>query len=515
MATMRAMDIKNGTGPASSLFINPSIPKPTPKSTECLVKIKAFGLNRADTVQREGGYPAPPGASKILGLEFSGVVEGVGVEAGKGKEDWRVGDEVFGLVYGGAYAEFVVVDGRMLVWMTALQALRLVGEYSPEKVKSILWHAGASAVSIAGIQQSLQLDSMIRVYATTRQDAKCEYVVKEIGAHAAVNATKSYAKADGSGGGTWADEVKRLNGGKGVDLVIDYVGAPYFAANLDVLAVDGRAVMLGLLGGTVLDEKTDIRAFLMKRATVVGSTLRSRDWEYQGKLRDLFVEEGLPKLVSGVYQSAIDKVLSWKDIQEAHEMLEGNKTKGKLVCVVDEILVLEVRDSGRHTVVWSCHSARHSRQRMRSDAGRTLEHVSHQAILVTAALPSKCLPCVQCVLSSSSESNPPPVVVSEGGMFLGRLGSASGGYVYERSDAASTAHVRVVVAAAKTRPGKMHALLTCVDYRGRGVLTQLDVPPPALHRVTPRRRNGKAGSAAHCEHQEKFCVARVCTCARR
>ncbi|WPB04471.1 uncharacterized protein RHO25_009117 [Cercospora beticola] len=352
MATMRAIDIKNGTGPASSLFINPSIPKPIPKSTECLVKIKAFGLNRADTVQREGGYPAPAGASKILGLEFSGVIEEVGVEAAKGKEGWKVGDEVFGLVYGGAYAEFVVVDEGMLVrkpremgwegaagvvevWMTALQALRLVGEYSPEKVKSILWHAGASAVSIAGIQQSLQLDPNIRVYATTRQDAKCEYVVKEIGAHAAVNATKSYAKADGSEGGTWADEVKRLNGGKGVDLVIDYVGAPYFAANLDVLALDGRVVMLGLLGGTVLDEKTDIRAFLMKRATVVGSTLRSRDLKYQGRLRDLFVEEVLPKLVSGVYKSPIDKVLSWKDIQEAHEMLEGNKTKGKLVCVVD------------------------------------------------------------------------------------------------------------------------------------------------------------------------------------
>lgn len=98
-------------------------------------------------------------------------------------------------------------------------------------------------------------------------------------------------------------------------------------------------------------------------------------------------------------------------------------------------------------------------------------------------------------------------------MFLGRLVSASGEYVYERSDPACTVHVRVVVAAAKTRQGKIHGFLTCADYRGRGLLTQFDVPPPALHRVTPRRRNGKDGGAAHWEHQEKFCVARVCTCA--
>ena len=219
--------------------------------------------------------------------------------------------------------------------MTALQAIHLVGEYTPGKVKSILWHAGASSVSIAGIQQSLRLDSGIKVYATSRQDAKCEYIVKQYGAHAAVNTTKSYAKADGSNGGTWVDEVKRLNDGKGIDLVIDYVGAPYFAANLDVLAMDGRVVMLGLLGGPVLEEKTSIGPLLMKRASVVGSTLRSRDMNYQGKLRDLFVENVLSKLVSGEYKTPIEKVMSWKSIGEAHMLLEENKTMGKLVCVVD------------------------------------------------------------------------------------------------------------------------------------------------------------------------------------
>ena len=111
---MSSADIQNGSGPSSALFINPSVPKPTPSSTECLVRVKAFGLNRADTLQRKGGYPPPPGASKILGLEFSGVIE----EVGKGADDednWRVGDEVFGLLYGGGYAEYVVANKGMLI----------------------------------------------------------------------------------------------------------------------------------------------------------------------------------------------------------------------------------------------------------------------------------------------------------------------------------------------------------------------------------------------------------------
>lgn len=108
-------DIKGSTGPASALFINDGIPKPDVKPTECLVKVKAFGLNRADTVQREGKYPPPPGASKILGLEFSGTVEEVGSDDGGNGEKYTKGDEVFGLTYGGAYAEYVSVSKEMLV----------------------------------------------------------------------------------------------------------------------------------------------------------------------------------------------------------------------------------------------------------------------------------------------------------------------------------------------------------------------------------------------------------------
>jgi NADPH:quinone reductase-like Zn-dependent oxidoreductase len=224
----------------------------------------------------------------------------------------------------------------MKVWMTALQAIHLVGEYNSRTVKSILWHAGASAVSIAGLQLSLALsDPPPRVYATTRQDAKCDFVVDQIGAQAAVNTTKSYNKADGSPDGTWADEIRRINNGEGIDLIIDFIGGPYFASNLSLLAQDGRLVLLGAMGGMTIPGEVDISPILMKRATVVGSTLRSRDAEYQGRLRDLFVEKVLPGLVSGEFRVVVERVCSWNDVGMAHGLLESNETRGKVVCLVD------------------------------------------------------------------------------------------------------------------------------------------------------------------------------------
>lgn len=215
--------------------------------------------------------------------------------------------------------------------MTALQALRLVGEWTP-KVKSILWHAGASSVSLAGIQLSRNLSPTPKVFATARQDDKRDFIFKEVGATAAVNTTKSYGP---EGQVFWADEMRRLNGDEGIDLIIDFIGAPYFASNLSLLAMDGRVVLLGAMGGLTLPEKTDISAFLTKRASFVGSTLRSRDLEYQAKLRDLFCEEVLPKLISGEYKAVLERTMSWRDVGEAHKILEENRTRGKIVCLVD------------------------------------------------------------------------------------------------------------------------------------------------------------------------------------
>jgi NADPH:quinone reductase-like Zn-dependent oxidoreductase len=149
----------------------------------------------------------------------------------------------------------------------------LVGHFAAGK--SILWHAAASSVSIAGIQLS-RADSASGVFATARQDAKCEFAVKELGADAAFNTTSQ----------DWVKEVMKATDNKGVDIIVDFVGASYFQQNLEAVAKDGVIVNLGFMGGTKVPEGTDISAFIRKRCTFVGSSLRSRDEEYQGKLRD-------------------------------------------------------------------------------------------------------------------------------------------------------------------------------------------------------------------------------------
>jgi len=331
---MRAVDIKDHIGPADSLFIT-SIPKPVPTASQALVKIKAFGLNRMDLLQREGHYPVPPQAGEILGVEFSGVIESFGKEPEKG---FKIGDEVFGLAYGGAYAEYIAVSTHMLVhkpkelsweecagipetWITATQALYLIGNYTPGK--SVLWHAGASSVSIAGIQLSLG-DSPDAVYATARQDAKTAFITSNLGATAAFNTSTQ----------DWPAEVLKATDGKGVDIIVDFVGAPYFKGNLDAIARDGIIVALGALGGTKLPEGTDIGALIWKRCRFEGSSLRSRDEGYQGKLRDQLVEHALPRLRDGRFKIFVEKVFPWEEVVEAHKLMEANKTMGKIICTI-------------------------------------------------------------------------------------------------------------------------------------------------------------------------------------
>jgi NADPH:quinone reductase-like Zn-dependent oxidoreductase len=286
-----------------------------------------------DLIQREGNYPVPPQAPSTLGVEFSGTIESFGPGD---HGSFRLGDEVFGLAYGGAYAEYIAVSTKMLLhkpahlsfeqaagvpetWITATQALHLV--LGITRGKSILWHAGASGVSIAGIQLSRQAGASA-IFATAGTAEKCAFVERELGATAAFN----YKEQD------WVQEILKKTDGKGVDLIVDFVGGNYFQKNLDVVARDGRICILGLMGGSVAD-KVDVGKLLYKRARVEGSTLRSRDEEYQGKLRDR-LEEYLPKFESGELKILIDTVLPWEEIVQAHKLLEQNKTTGKIVSTI-------------------------------------------------------------------------------------------------------------------------------------------------------------------------------------
>lgn len=334
MATMRAVDIKGGKGPISALFINSETAKPTPKGSQALVKVKAFGLNRMDLLQREGMYPLPPQAPSTLGVEFSGTIESFGCEPERG---FNIGDEVFGLAYGGAYAEYIAVSTHMLIhkpkelsweeaagipetWITATQALYLVGDYKPGR--SVLWHAGASSVSIAGIQLA-KGDGASAVYVTASSQEKIDFC-KSLGATEGFNYTT----------GNWAEELLKYTDGKGVDLIVDFIGAGYFDQNLEAAARDGHIVALGNLGGNVVKEPVDISRFLRKRLRYEGSSLRSRDEDYQGKLRDQLVEHALPKFIDGSFKVIVEKVFKMEEIQAAHELLASNKTKGKLIATV-------------------------------------------------------------------------------------------------------------------------------------------------------------------------------------
>lgn len=198
----------------------------------------------------------------------------------------------------------------------------LVGEFAPKK--TILWHAGASSVSIAGIQLS-KADNAAAIYVTAGSQEKIDFCMKELGATAGFN----YHTQD------WAKEILEATDGKGVDVIIDFVGQNYFQGNLDVAAVDGHVVNLGTMSGTKLPAGVDISGFVRKRIRFEGSSLRSRDEAYQGKLRNTLAERALPKMRNGEFKLLIEKVFPWEEIVKAHELMESNKTKGKIICRID------------------------------------------------------------------------------------------------------------------------------------------------------------------------------------
>lgn len=188
--------------------------------------------------------------------------------------------------------------------------------------KSVLWHAGASSVSISGIQLSKAAGASA-IFATAGSQEKVDFCVNELGATQAFN----YKTQD------WAKEILAATDGKGVDIVIDFVGANYFQGNLDVGARDARIVTLGMLSGTKLPAGVDIGAFVRKRLRFEGSSLRSRDPDYQGRLRDK-LETYLDKFEDGTFNLFVEKVFPWEQIVEAHQFMEKDISKGKIICTI-------------------------------------------------------------------------------------------------------------------------------------------------------------------------------------
>ncbi|CAI8030691.1 Quinone oxidoreductase PIG3 [Geodia barretti] len=307
------------------------VAEPTPTADELLVRVRASALNRADTMQRRGHYPPPPGESDILGLELAGEVEAIGANA----SGFKPGDRVFGLVGGGGYAEKACIDYRMAmpipdgwdfvkaaavpeVFFTANETLFTLGRL--DAGETVLIHAGASGVGTAGIQMARQAGA--RVLVTVGSEEKVART-EALGAEAGIN----YKTTD------FAARVLELTDGAGVDLVQDFIGAAYWQNNLKCLKTAGRLVLVGLMGGAKVE--VDLGLIMRKRLQVIGSVMRSQPLANKIAITERFRSRWLPELESGRLQPLIDTSFPLAEAAAAHQYMEDNRNVGKIMLVMD------------------------------------------------------------------------------------------------------------------------------------------------------------------------------------
>lgn len=304
--------------------------------TDVLIQVCCTALNQMDLLQCKGFIPVAEGVSKILGVEASGIIAKVGSKCSK----FKVGDRVLALLSGGGYAEYAVADERTVMLaptglsMTDLAALpeEWVSAYSllfsvagMKAGESVLVHFGASGIGQAAIQ--LASRNGIKCYATAFSDDKVAYC-KSMGATDAFNIVDSTER--------FASVVLAANGGKGVDVVLDPIGAGYVGQNLDVLARDGRWVLHGLIGGEAVDDASFLGKLLAKRICILPSTLRGRDVDYKHQMVRAVESEVLPRVATGEYKVNIDSVhdMTTEGTRAAHRRLGSYMSVGKVVLKV-------------------------------------------------------------------------------------------------------------------------------------------------------------------------------------
>jgi putative PIG3 family NAD(P)H quinone oxidoreductase len=326
---MKAVVITHFGGP--EVLEIQDVPTPQPGPEDVLVQVQSTALNRADLLQRQGRYAAPPGAAQnIPGLEFAGEVAASGTNAHR----WRRGDRVMGIIGGGAHAEFVTTHQDAVcgvtanlewsaagavpeVFITAHDALRQAGFKAGENV---LIHAVGSGVGLSATQLVRALHG--RAFGTSRTPDKIEraksfgletgYQVQEPGA---LTGLAAFARS--------------VTGGSGFDVVLDLNGGPYFAASLEAMGLRGRIVLIGGVAGGKTE--IDLYQILGKRLHVIGTVLRARSLEEKIAITDAFAREVVPLLAQGTVQPVIDSVFALEQIQDAHRRLESNETFGKVV----------------------------------------------------------------------------------------------------------------------------------------------------------------------------------------
>jgi putative PIG3 family NAD(P)H quinone oxidoreductase len=328
--SMKSIEVTAPGGPEVLRIVDSPVPAPRPG--EVLIRVAAAGVNRPDIQQRRGLYPPPPNASPVLGLDVAGVVEWVGDGVG-----WpSVGDKVCALVNGGGYAEFCVVPSLQCMplpkgfgfveaaslpeaFFTVWNSLIWLGRLA--QGESVLIQGGTSGVGMAAIQIARHLRDAT-VFATAGTDEKCRICV-DVGAEAAIN----YKTQD------WPAELRKLTGGRGVDVVLDGQAGPYTERQLELLAEDGRVVLLAShLGATA---EVNVRNIVRRRLTLTGATLRPRPPAYKGRIARELVEQVWPLLEDGRIKVHICGTFPLAAVAEAHAVLDANEQVGKVVLVVD------------------------------------------------------------------------------------------------------------------------------------------------------------------------------------
>jgi len=324
---MRAVMFEGKGGPEVIRFGETA--DPSPARGEVLVRVRAAALNRADLLQRRGLYPPPPGTRPdVAGLELAGEV----VRVGEGSP-WRPGDRVMAIAAGEAQAELAVVHERMLVrvpdglsladaaalpeaGITSHDALFTLGGLRPGW--TVLVHAVGSGVSTAAVQ--IAKASGATVIGTSRTPEKLERA-RALGMDHGLLVARD--------GPRFADEVRRLTGGRGCPLILDFVGAPYASENLAALASRGTIVVIGTMGGARAE--VDYALLMRSRGTIVGTTLRMRPIEEKIAATQAFARDVLPLVAAGRVRPVVDVVLPAERAREAHERMERNESFGKIV----------------------------------------------------------------------------------------------------------------------------------------------------------------------------------------
>ena len=326
---MKALLFDTTDGPGS--LYKGEVADPTPGPDEVLVAVVATSVNRADLLQLHGKYPGYGEKGEILGLDLAGTV----IELGAEVKDLQVGDNICALVDGGGYAQLATVKAGMClklpgnlsftkaaaipeVFITAYQGLQVYGGL--QSGHSVLIHAASGGVGTSMVQ--LAKVGGARVI-TTGSRGK-QQSLKDIGADVCLDR--------GTG---FADAVMEATDSKGVDLIVDFVGAPYLRENLEVAGLDGRMILLGLLGGQQV-EHVGMAAIVLKRLQLIGSTLRNRSAAYKQRLVDDFRSNVWPLFADRTLHPVVDSIFDWDDARSALEYMEANANVGKIVITIGD-----------------------------------------------------------------------------------------------------------------------------------------------------------------------------------